>query len=150
MRRLGWKTLLVISLCLNAGFFSAFVMHTIHRHRDRGVPDLKLSPPVQAQIDANYAAFRARLATLNGELHAERAKLVALLAAQNPAPEAIKAQQERILAANDRIVQAFTEHMLNQKRLLSPGEQRLFFDHIQNRKPHEGRSEEPSKEEKHP
>jgi hypothetical protein len=133
MRRLGWKILLVASLCLNAGFLSALVVHKFHHHRDHGMPDLKLSPAVQAQLDANYAAFRTRLATLHGDLHAERAKLVALLATQDPPPGAIEAQQGRILAANDRIVQAFTEHMLNQKRLLSPAEQRLFFDHIQRR-----------------
>jgi Spy/CpxP family protein refolding chaperone len=139
MRRLAWRILLVASLCLNAGFFSAFVVHKIHRHRDHGMPDMKLSPPVQAQMDANFAAFRARLAVLHGELHAERAKLVALLAAQDPPPEAIEAQQEKVLAANDRIVRTFTQHMLNQKRLLSPAEQRIFFDHIQHRNPESDR-----------
>ena len=150
MRRTGWKVLLVASLCLNVGFVSSLVIHKVHHRRDRGPAALKLPPQVQAQVDANDASFRERLAALHAELHDERAKLVALVAAGDPSPEAIRAQQERVLAANDRIVTAFTEHLLNQKRLLTPQEQRLFFEHIQSHRPREERRGATPKEEKRP
>ena len=48
-----------------------------------------------------------------------------------------------MIAVNARILEAFTDHLMNQKRLLTPEEQRLFFDHIRRRSQDSGRRPNP-------
>ncbi len=134
MRRIWRNALLLASLCLNLGFLSMFAIHFVrHHHQQRGLPDLQMSSQAKSQFDANFAVFRGRMDGLDKELHAERAKLMELLASENPAPEAIHAQQEKITAVNNRILLTLTEHLLNQKRLLQPSQQRKFFEFVQHR-----------------
>ncbi len=149
MRRIWRNALLLASLGLNIGFVSTFVFHKFRYGQQRSFPDLQMSPQAKAQFDANFSAFRGRMDALDQELHAERARLMDLLATESPSPEAIHTQQEKISAVNDRILQTFTDHLLNQKRLLQPQEQRHFFDFVQHHHERDRRSLQ-SIEEKHP
>lgn len=150
MRRPWLKVLLAASLCLNAGFLSAFLISKVHHRREHGIPGLQLSPQVKSEFDANFAAFRERMASLHADLKTEKGKLLEIIASDNPSPEAIKAQEEKVLAANARISEAVTEHLLKQKRLLSPQEQRTFFDHISRVSQESDHRSTPPKEETHP
>ena len=53
-------------------------------------------------------------------------------------------------SAEAKMLEAFTEHLANQKRLLGPREQRVFFDFIQHRKRESGHKSPAPFEEKHP
>jgi hypothetical protein len=88
---------------------------------------------MKAQVDANFRAFRERLESLNADLSAERLKMLDLLASENPSPEALAAQQARVLGATERMIEVMHDHLLVQKKLLSAEQQRLFFDHIRRR-----------------
>ncbi|MEW6363862.1 MAG: hypothetical protein AB1714_04400 [Acidobacteriota bacterium] len=133
MRRIWRNALLIASLCLNVGFLSAFIIHIVWRSHTHSRPDF--DPPAQAkdQFDANFSTFRDSMASLNEELGTEKARLVDILASPNPSQEAVQAQQDKITAVNARITKAFAEHLLRQKRLLTPEEQRQFFDFIRSR-----------------
>ncbi len=133
MRRMWWKVLLAASLCLNVGFLAAYGSHYLpHGHR-KGMSDLNLSPEVQAKMEANFKSFRERLGKLDDQLRAERAAMLDLLASDGPSSEAVKAQQGKILALTDQILQTTDDHLLDQKRILTPAQQKLFFDHIRRR-----------------
>jgi hypothetical protein len=95
--------------------------------------ELRLAPQVKAQVDANFRAFRDRLETLNADLRAERLKMLDLLASESPSPEALAAQQARVLGATERMLEVMHDHLLVQKKLLSAEQQSLFFDHIRKR-----------------
>ena len=43
------------------------------------------------------------------------------------------AQQARVIAATERMLQVTDDHLLVQKKILTPEQQRLFFDHIRRR-----------------
>ena len=133
MRRIWRNALLIASLCLNVGFLSTFVIQEFRHGHHHSFPDLNLSAPAKAQFDANFSTYRQGMAPLHAELSTEKKKLMELLASENPSPEAIRAQQDKVTAVNARILQHFTDHILNQKRLLAPKQQRPFFDFIERR-----------------
>ena len=133
MRRLWVKILLAASLCLNAGFLGALGVHVLQHRRSHDMSELKLSPQAKADMDANFKAFRERLSPLSSDLRAERLRMLDVLASESPSPDAVAAQQAKILAATERMLQATDDHLLVQKKLLTPEQQRLFFDHIRSR-----------------
>lgn len=133
MRRLWLKILLAVSLCLNLGFLGAFGVKFVQHRRVHGMSELKLSPSTEAQMEANFRAFRERLGTLSRDLKTERLAMLDLLASDSPSPQAISAQQGKVLAATERMLQLTDDHLLVQKNILSPQQQRLFFDHIRRR-----------------
>jgi hypothetical protein len=95
--------------------------------------ELHLTPQAKAQVDANFKTFREKLGSLNADLRAERLKMLDLLASENPSPESVAAQQAKVVAATERVLQATDDHLMVQKRLLNAQQQRLFFDHIRSR-----------------
>ena len=130
MRRLWWKALLVASLCLNVGFLAHVGMRMAQHHERHGMSELKLNPEAQAQMEARFKSFRDRLGPLQDELRTERLAMLALLASDNPSPEAVRAQEGRMMAVVERILQTTDTHFLDQKRNLSPEQRRLFFEHL--------------------
>jgi Spy/CpxP family protein refolding chaperone len=133
MRHLWVKILIVVSLCLNAGFLSAMGVHWFQHRRGHGMQDLQLTAQAKSQMEANFKAFRERVGAMDTDLRAERLKMLDLLASDNPTPEAIAAQQAKVIAATERMLQVTDEHLLDQKKLLNAQQQRLFFDHIRRR-----------------
>jgi Spy/CpxP family protein refolding chaperone len=133
MRRLWVKVLFVVSLCLNAGFLAAMGVHAVQHRRGHGMQDLQLTAQAKAQMETNFKAFRERAGAMDADLRAERLKMLDLLASDNPAPEAITAQEGRVAAATERMLKLTDEHLLDQKKLLNAQQQRLFFDHIRRR-----------------
>ena len=147
----SWKgILLAVSLCLNAGFLTAYGVHWYgHSHRPQPGRDMALPADVRARVEANYKAFRRELLPMESQLAAQRTKLLDLLASDQPSPQAIADQQARIVAVQGQIVQMLTRHLLEQKRLLTPEQQRQFFDHIRRRVQEHDHRPPLSNEEKH-
>lgn len=131
MRRRWWNVLFAASLCLNAGFVAAIVAHSFgQRHNEARPEEAAADPAVRAKLSANFAAFKERMAPLHKELAAEREKLMDLVESDNATPEEIKAQEERIVAVMARALDTATGHLLDQKRLLTPQESKVFFSRI--------------------
>ena len=133
MKRLWLRILLAVSLCLNVGFLVPFGMKAIQPRHSHGMSELKLSPDAQAELDANFKAFRERLGSMNTDLQLERLKMLDLLASDNPSPETIAAQQAKVMAATERMLRVTDDHLLVQKKILTPEQRRLFFDHLRRR-----------------
>ena len=130
MSRFWWKVLLISSICMNAGFVSAFVVHKVFMGHGHSMPDLKLSPPVKDEFDRNYREFRARMDSLHAEVRTERAGIVRVIASDDSSAEAIKAQRERVLGSTDKVLDATVEHLLRQKSLLTAEQRAVFFGAI--------------------
>ncbi len=133
MRHLWLKILLVVSLCLNAGVLVNMGVHWVQHRKGHGMQDLQLSDTARAQMDANFKAFRERVGAMNRDLRDERVRMLDLLASDQPAPEAVSAQEAKVLAATQAMLKVTDEHLLDQKKILNPEQQRLFFDHIRRR-----------------
>lgn len=131
IRRHGWKLLLALSLCLNVGFVTAMLLPSIRHELHKPLPDqLGLKGEVKTRFEANFAAFRQEVGPLFDQLRAERLNMLDLLASTNPTPQAIQAQEAVIQSVNAKIQEATVRHFLNQKKLLTPAQQKQFFDHL--------------------
>ena len=134
MRRSWIVAALVVSLCLNAGFLSAWAIRDMrHRHRVDLPSELGLSGPVRTQFEANFSDLKRRLSGLHEELGRERGKMLDILSSENPSTEAIQTQQAAVLSVQSRIQALVTADLLKQKALLTPQQQKRFFDHLRRR-----------------
>jgi len=133
MRRTWLRILLAASLCLNGGFIAAVVVHRTWHASGRSQPDLKLAPATKAKLDQSEAAFWGKMGSLHDELFKERSEMLDVLASPAPTPEAVTAQQAKVLDVNARILQTVTEHVLSVKSILTPEEQGRFFEFIRRR-----------------
>lgn len=133
MRHLWLRILLVVSLCLNAGVLVNMGVHWVQHRKGHGMQDLQLSEAARAQVEANFKAFRNRVATMNKDLRDERVKMLDLLASDSTSPDAVAAQEAKVLAATQAMLKVTDEHLLDQKKILTSQQQRLFFDHIRRR-----------------
>ncbi len=131
MRKRWWNLLLAASLCLNLGFISAMAAHGFRsRHHEPRPDEAAADPAVRAKLEANFAAFKARMTPLHQELAAQRGKLMDLVESDGATPEQIKSQEERVVAVMAKALDAATEHLLGQKNLLTPEEAKVFFSRI--------------------
>jgi Spy/CpxP family protein refolding chaperone len=131
IRRHVWKLLLVLSLCLNVGFVTAMLLPSIRHELHKPLPDqLGLKEPVKSQFENNFSAFKHKVGPLFEQLRTERMKLLDLLASPNPSPRSIQAQEKAIQTVTAQIQDATVRHFLNQKHLLTPEQQKQFFDHL--------------------
>jgi len=133
MRRMWWSALLVVSLCLNAGFLVHVGLRMAQHRHPHGMAGLHLNPEAEAQMEARFKSFRDHLGPIQTELRTERLAMLALLASGNPSPEVIRSQERRILSVIERMVVTTDSHFLDQKRGLTPEQQRIFFDHLTRR-----------------
>ena len=131
MRKRWWNLLLVASLCLNLGFVAAIAAHSLRsRHHEPRPDEAAADPAVRAKLEANFTAFKARMAPLHQELAAERGKLMDLVESDNATPDQIKSQEERVVAVMAKALDTATQHLLSQKKLLTPQESKIFFSRI--------------------
>lgn len=133
MRRMWWRALLVASLCLNAGFLAHMGMRIAQHRHPHGMSGLNLTPEARSQMETRFKSFRDRLAPLQDELRTERLAMLAVLASDTSSPEAIREQEQRMMAVVERILETTNSHFLDQKRGLNPEQQRLFFEHLRRR-----------------
>ncbi len=133
MRHPWLRILLVVSLCMNAGVLVHIGVHWVQHRKAHGMQDLQLSADAKAKMESNFKAFRERVGSMNGALRDERVKMLDLLASDSPPPDAVAAQEAKVVTATQAMLKVTDEHLLDQKKLLSPEQQRLFFDHIRRR-----------------
>jgi Spy/CpxP family protein refolding chaperone len=150
MRRRWLVLALLLSLALNAGLVTAILMrHRGHREPMR-VPDTGLPKETQAKLEENFKRFHGRMEQLKSQMRTEREKLLDLLASPAPSQEEIQAQQQTIQAISAAMTQTITEHFLEQKKLLTPEQQKKFFDALRRAVPSQGASAPPKNEENRP
>ena len=131
MRKRWLNVLFAASLCLNAGFVAALVIHGFSHHHDEARPEeAAADPAVRAKLSANFSAFKERMVPLHKELATEREKLMDLVESDSATAEDVKAQEGRVVAVMARALDIATDHLLDQKRLLTPQERQTFFSRI--------------------
>ncbi len=144
----GLWLLLIVSLAFNMGFGSTLAVQKARqlcggRCGGAGMEpalcqshlfdSIDLSPEQNQQFAAAQDALMADVATFREECAVERAKLGKLLTAHTPDPDTIHAQLDRISALQRRVQGRVVEHLLSQRRQLTP-EQRIQYDELINQR----------------
>lgn len=147
-----WKKsrlyLIVASVALNVAFIAMWVAHAAPVQRgpeagDRRVAEevvwcplhrqLKVSPEQWQQIEPQLRDFQASVAEFCQQTNSMRSQVIELLAAEKPDLETIRARQDEILETKRRIQQLVVDHLLAEKKVLTPEQQQELFALLRDR-----------------
>jgi len=97
-------------------------------HRQLGV-----SKEQWRRIEPRLAVFRAKAQALRQKMDSLRMNMVDLIAAPQVDQEAVEAKREEIHAAQAMMQKIVIEHLLFEKELLTPSQQKMLFGMIRTR-----------------
>jgi Spy/CpxP family protein refolding chaperone len=134
--------LVVFSLALNGAFVAGWVTHTVPAllAPASGADDccplyqkLGTSEAQWQQLEPRLAAFRQSAQGICREIDRQQRELLDLIAAPETDRAAVRAKQEAIRDGQRRIQDLVVEHLLAEKALLTPSQQKALFDLIRTR-----------------
>lgn len=126
----------VLALILAGGILSAIFLHLRRsRHNTaaiKGYLDLipDLTDEQRALVHEIRRTFLPRVGRIRENLRHERAELARLLFADPPDRSQIHAVAQRILSHQSELENEVIEHILEERELLSPSQQRKFYEII--------------------
>lgn len=142
-----WKKiallLIVLSAALNLAFVGIWGAHFLRAHwstqencygplRAGGVPcplhrRLGVTQEQWRRIEPRMLEFRSALQASCEEVSRKRVELINMLAVSKPDLQAIAAKQEEILAFQGKMQKLVIEHLLVEKEMLTPKQQKELF-----------------------
>ncbi len=147
-----WKKakpyLIVTSVALNVAFVAMWYTHaapigTPSEDADRVANrqaiwcplhrELEVTGQQWAQIEPRLQEFQAAVGELRLQTDTKRAEVIGLIAAEDPDLDMILAKQAEILATKQRIQRLVVEHLLAEKQVLTPEQQRQLFAMLRDR-----------------
>ncbi len=148
-----WKKiaplLIVLSVALNVAVIGVWAAHVVRGHwigRDRyGHGDgsegvwcplhrrLNVTDEQWRRIEPRIAQFRRESQAICADMNRLRTELIDLIASNDPDRQAIAAKQEAIRAGQQRMQQLVVEHLLAEKAVLTPEQQKELFDLVRER-----------------
>lgn len=143
-----WKKiaplLIVLSVALNVAFVGVWVVHAARAHwlaegfRNGEVwcplhRRLNVTDEQWQQIEPRLTEFRHQSQAICADMNRLRTELIDLIAGDEPDPGAIAAKQEQIRAGQQRMQELVVEHLLAEKAVLTPEQQKELFDLVRKR-----------------
>ena len=148
-----WKKiaplLIVLSVALNIAVVAVWAAHAIrghwitsdrcgHRDGPEGVwcplhRRLNVTDEQWQRLEPRVLQFRRDSQALCQEVTRKRGELIDLVASPQGDRQAIAAKQEEILAGQRQMQQLVIEHLLAEKEVLTPGQQKDLFDLLRGR-----------------
>jgi len=147
-----WKRtrpyLIVASAALNMAFVAMWIAHAAPLERASGESHtpaaqeaiwcplhraLKVTEAQWKEIEPRLRDFQAAVGELCRQTDAIRSEVIDLIAADETDLNAILARQGEILATKERIQRLVVDHLLAEKRVLTPEQQRQLFSMLRER-----------------
>jgi Spy/CpxP family protein refolding chaperone len=141
--------LITLSIALNVAFVGVWVTRAISAPRGAPRPypgpqpdqpiwcplhrELNVSPEQWQRIEPRLEEFRSQMDSITAEVQGLRLEVVDLLARPQSDGETVEAKQEEILTAQRRMQRLVAEHLLEEKKVLTPDQQRQLFETIRGR-----------------
>ncbi len=139
----SWRTwLLIVSVGINVSFVAGFVFVKYKHHREGHEEDsvliglrgqLQLTDNQQKQIERLKNEMFNQVQNFQRDLTRQREILSELLAAPNTDQAAIMARLDRISTIQRTVQRIVVDHLLEEKKLLSPEQQEVFSQIIRQR-----------------
>lgn len=138
------NVVILLSVSLNAAFVAAWSARSLSA-RSGGVEgrgggtapvdcplyrDLGLTEDQRDRIGPRLREFQDAVSEECSRISRVTGELIDLVAAPEPDFAALAAKQKEILAARERMQARFIDHLLEQKRILNPDQQRRLFEMI--------------------
>ncbi len=143
-----WKKvaplLIVLSIALNIAFVGMWTVHAVRahgagsrlRHDKVWSPlhrQLNVTDEQWREIEPRLADFQKATGDIREDVNRLRLAFLDLIAEAEPDREALRAKQDDILAGQRRMQELVIEHLLSQKDVLTPAQQRELFDMMRRR-----------------
>ncbi len=143
-----WKKvvplLIVLSVALNMAFVGIWAVHAVRAHyADNSLCHGNVWSPLHRrlnvtdeqwrEIEPHLADFQKAARDVREDVNRCRTEFLDLIAADEPDREALRAKQEEILAGQRRMQELVIEHLISQKDVLTPTQQRELFDMMRRR-----------------
>lgn len=145
MKKTG-EFLIVVSVALNLAFVTAWAVRALPAHAERiggagsreGVwcrlhRELEVTEEQWSQIEPRLLAFKESAQAASEDVGRARTELIDLIASPNPDTEAIRGKQEEVRKAQSRMQDLVVEHLLDEKKLLTEGQQQRLFQIMRER-----------------
>ncbi|MFW5966422.1 MAG: Spy/CpxP family protein refolding chaperone [Persicimonas sp.] len=141
---LGWirPLLIVFSVGFNIAFVSVWAVHTFGGHGGAGCTgdaseaacplerELGISEAQKEELKPIQKKFRTSRGELCQTIRRHRIALLEELESADPDQEAIEAARNEIAAHQRQMQQLVIDHLLAEKEVLDPDQQREFFDRL--------------------
>ena len=143
-KRIG-PLLIVLSVAMNVAFIGVWATHAIGSHWPVERADdhgkvwcplhrrLNVTDEQWRKIEPRMVEFRQASKALCKEINRNRGEMIDLVAFPQPDRQAIAAKQEEIRAGQRRMQQLVIDHLLAEKEVLTPEQQKVFFDMLRQR-----------------
>ena len=151
-RQIMWKTtrpyLIIASLSLNLAFVGMWLAHAspigtssrvagpVAQQQEIWCPlhrELRVTGAQWTKIEPGLREFQAAVGRLWQKTDAKREEVIELIAADNPDLDKILAKQAEVLATKQQIQRLVVEHLLAEKEVLTPEQQRQLFTMLRDR-----------------
>ena len=145
-----WKKtrplLILLSVALNVAFATLWVVHALPSHfcgkrrttgggavwcplhRKLGTTDAQWR-----EIEPRLVEFKKSARAVCGAVHRVRGEMLDLIAAPEADRETIRAKQEEIFAGQRRMQELVINHLLSEKKALTPEQQKQLFEMLRRR-----------------
>ncbi len=121
-----WAVHAVRARCADGGFRHGEVWCPLHRR-------LNVTDEQWRQIEPRLTDFQKAARDVREDVNRCRAELLDLIVAVESDREALRAKQDEILAGQRRMQELVIEHLLSQKNVLTPVQQRELFEMMRRR-----------------
>ena len=133
-------SILLVSLAMNVGVAAVLGLRSMHNKNAATSPGcpfvtkdahlfttLGLSPGQLARITPLAHEFHEELGKLSGEIHEKRNLMIATMEQEPVANDQLNRQRQEIAVLQASLQQRVMAHILQMKTLLSPEQQKIFF-----------------------
>ena len=143
-----WKRiapfLILLSVALNVAFVGVWAFRAVRSHWPSGRGEagavwcplhrrLDVTDEQWRQIEPRLNAFRKDSQSLCKHINRLRREMIDLIAGEHPQRRTIAAKQEEIRAGQRRMQELVVEHLLAEKEVLTPEQEKELFDLLRRR-----------------
>ena len=149
MRKNALFFLVVLSVGLNISFVAVWLAHAAASRHELAKPSVQPQQetsvwcPLHRQLDVDQQQwqdieprlkeFQASVSELSRRVDQLRSDVINMVASEEPELETIHARQEEILATKREIQRLVISHLLAEKEVLAPDQQKQLFELLRNR-----------------
>jgi Spy/CpxP family protein refolding chaperone len=144
-----WKPCAIVaSVALNVAFVAMWIAHAAPSppHQGKAGPgagreqiwcplhrELGVTAGQWVKIEPRLRGFQTKVGEIRQEIERMRTEMIDLIAAEEPDVAAVRDKQDEILSMKRRIQRLVVGHLLAEKEVLTPGQQKQLFAMLRDR-----------------
>jgi Spy/CpxP family protein refolding chaperone len=133
MKRPLWIIILATSVILNLSFLAGYAYQKFSAGPEFVEDGLNLTPERQARVIELRDRFLQQAGRTGGQMGELHGRLIDAIAAEPHDPAAVEAAFDQIRQCQREMQQLVADHLLSEKRILTPEQRAAFFSELKER-----------------